>query len=289
MNYNTGFIGGKYGMTAKTTNGGNNWFLLDTALAHIFNMHFFNSSTGFLVDSYSGIYKTTDGGNSWSYKFMQDSLGTTYALNDIFFCDNNSGYIAGQTTNRGVVMKTTDGGNSWSFILRTDNPLFRVACPTAIKVYIGSLYPNIVYYSTNAGILWSQQYVGGDGALLSLSFVNEFTGFCTNNGSIYKTINGGVWITQISSATPDNFKLYQNYPNPFNPSTRIKFSLPQWEFVNISIYDIRGRNIKTLVNQNLPEGVYETEFEAEYLSSGVLFCKMTAEKFNATKKIIFTK
>jgi|GEM_PF-1215914 len=289
VNYNTGYIGGKYGMTAKTTNGGDNWFLLDTALSNISSMYFFNASTGFMVDSYSGIYKTTDGGNSWSYKFVQDSLGTAYALNDIRFYDNSTGYIAGSTPFNGAIMKTTDSGNFWKVILRTENPFFKVACPAVSKVYVSSYTYNRVYYSTNAGFSWSIQYVGGDGSLMAMWFVNEFTGHCTNNSSIYKTTNGGVWITQISSAIPENFELYQNYPNPFNPTTRIKFSVPQKEFVNITIYDISGKIIRTLVNQTLTEGIYETKFDAENFSTGIFFCKMTSRKYTAIKKMIYVK
>jgi photosystem II stability/assembly factor-like uncharacterized protein len=298
VDYNTGYIGGKYGMTAKTTNGGNNWFLLDTAMAHINNMYFLNSTTGYLVDSYSGIYKTTDGGNSWLYKFVQDSLGTGYALMDIRFYDNNTGYIAGSTVFFGAIMKTTDSGNSWKVILRTENPFFNVACPAVSKVYVSSYTYNRVYYSTNAGLSWSVQYVGGDGSLLSLSFTNEFSGYCTNNSSIYKTTNGGVWITQISSAIPEDYILYQNYPNPFNPSTTITFEIPSWEgygdsrgvgLITLKIYDINGREVAVLVNEKLQPGSYQADWNASSFSSGVYFCKLAADNFSKTKRMILLK
>jgi hypothetical protein len=57
-----------------------------------------------------------------------------------------------------------------------------------------------------------------------------------------------------------NFKLFQNYPNPFNPTTRIKFDLPASGFVSIKIYDVMGRKIENIVNENLKAGSYEVEF-----------------------------
>ncbi len=85
---------------------------------------------------------------------------------------------------------------------------------------------------------------------------------------------------------PAVFVLDQNYPNPFNPNTQISFSLPQNEFVTLKIYDILGKEVTTLVNENLIAGNYIKQWETHNLSSGIYFYKLKAGKFNVTKKMI---
>jgi uncharacterized delta-60 repeat protein len=75
---------------------------------------------------------------------------------------------------------------------------------------------------------------------------------------------------------PDDFVLYQNYPNPFNPSTKIKFAISQSSFVNLTVYDILGKEVANLVNEDLSTGTYEVTFDAADLSSGIYFYKLQA-------------
>jgi subtilisin-like proprotein convertase family protein len=93
----------------------------------------------------------------------------------------------------------------------------------------------------------------------------------------------------ISSTIPGDFNLHQNYPNPFNPVTKIKFEVPSTELVKIAVFDILGREIKTVVNSKLSSGIYEYEFDGSSLSSGVYFYKMQAGKFNDVKKMMIIK
>ncbi len=101
--------------------------------------------------------------------------------------------------------------------------------------------------------------------------------------------SGVIGIQPISNEVPFAFGLYQNYPNPFNPITKIRFSLPESGNVMLKIYDISGREVKTLVNQNMKAGTYEADFDASGISSGVYFYKMTSGNFINTKKMIVTK
>jgi len=92
---------------------------------------------------------------------------------------------------------------------------------------------------------------------------------------------------------PDTFRLHQNYPNPFNPTTTIKYSIPLVEakFVptTIKIYDVLGREVATLVNENKPAGVYEIIFDAFNLPSGVYYYQLKVNDFVETKKLILMK
>ena len=85
------------------------------------------------------------------------------------------------------------------------------------------------------------------------------------------------------------FTLNQNYPNPFNPSTNINFTLPKTEFVTLKIYDILGKEITTLINEELNAGNHTKIWDAKNLSSGVYFYKLTAGKFTETKKMVLVR
>ncbi|MCE1164430.1 MAG: 5'-nucleotidase C-terminal domain-containing protein [Bacteroidetes bacterium] len=87
-----------------------------------------------------------------------------------------------------------------------------------------------------------------------------------------------------------DFKLYQNYPNPFNPSTKIKFSLSKNSFVNLTVYDVNGRQIAVLENESKPAGEYSLTYNAAVQSSGIYFYKLTIDgKKSETKSMILLK
>lgn len=88
---------------------------------------------------------------------------------------------------------------------------------------------------------------------------------------------------------PTEFSLEQNYPNPFNPSTVIRYSIPNQNFVNVKIYDIAGKEVATLVNEQKNAGKHEINFNATGLASGTYFYTVSAGSFTQTKKMILMK
>ena len=96
-------------------------------------------------------------------------------------------------------------------------------------------------------------------------------------------------IRKIESPVPNNYRLFQNYPNPFNPVTTLKFATPKSSIIKISIYDILGKEIKTILNKEISEGIYEMSFDAGDLKSGTYFCRMTADGFSDVKRISVLK
>jgi len=89
--------------------------------------------------------------------------------------------------------------------------------------------------------------------------------------------------------TPAKYSLVQNYPNPFNPSTVIKYNVPQTAHVKITIFDMLGREIATLVNEEKSAGTYKVTFNASNLSSGVYFYRIQADNFIQIKKMMLLK
>jgi len=88
---------------------------------------------------------------------------------------------------------------------------------------------------------------------------------------------------------PVDFSLSQNYPNPFNPTTTISFSIPKSEYVTLKIYDVLGKEIATLINEELSAGTYQKQWDASGVSSGVYFYTMQAGPFLTNKKMNLIK
>ena len=111
---------------------------------------------------------------------------------------------------------------------------------------------------------------------------------------VYAKIDGIEYGTPVGnikeeSSLPKEFVLTQNYPNPFNPSTKIKYSIPISNAVRIKVYDMLGKEIKTLVNEFKSAGVYEIEFDASNLPSGVYFYRIISGTYSEIKKMLLLK
>jgi hypothetical protein len=98
-----------------------------------------------------------------------------------------------------------------------------------------------------------------------------------------------VGIKPVTEITPDKYQLSQNYPNPFNPETNIRYEIPKNGFVKLIVYNILGREVETLVNENQSAGAYEVSFDGSNLSSGPYFYKLQAGDFSETKKMLLIK
>ena len=146
---------------------------------------------------------------------------------------------------------------------------------------------------------WAMRYDAGFGHDEAYSIaVNSqgdvaVCGYSVGNGTgqDYAVVKYSNTSTDVSdnSGIPTGFSLYQNYPNPFNPSTKISFSLPQSSFVNLSVYDITGREVANPVSQQMNAGAYSVDFNAANLSSGIYLYKISAGAFLQTKKMILIK
>jgi hypothetical protein len=153
--------------------------------------------------------------------------------------------------------------------------------------------------TTNGGASWNQQTSGTTSYLNGVCFTDANTGTVVGyDGTILRTTNGGVtFINQISSNIPERFWLSQNYPNPFNPVTKIKFDIIQHtpyplsrgENVILKVFDITGKEIATLVNEQLQPGNYEITFDGSNIPSGVYFYQLNSGNYRATKKLMLLK
>jgi len=141
----------------------------------------------------------------------------------------------------------------------------------------------------NGAMNYFQNWVGqGDGSYSGTTFACQVNmkGPVVQR-AVYDTVNTGV--NTISSEIPERYKLYQNYPNPFNPQTSIKFDIAKSGFVNLKIYDILGKEIKSLYSGMLNAGKYEFMFSGAELSSGMYFYKLESGSFNQIMRMVLIK
>jgi hypothetical protein len=108
-----------------------------------------------------------------------------------------------------------------------------------------------------------------------------------NEVAIFDTVNVGV--KNISIEIPDKYVLYQNYPNPFNPETKIKFDIPKSGMLKLRIYDLLGKEVKTLYSGYLNAGKYEYSFNGMELASGIYIYKLETDNFKQIMKMVLIK
>lgn len=141
--------------------------------------------------------------------------------------------------------------------------------------------------------------VGSENNLLGLWHFNEGVGDTLYDSSVYSiegVICGATWvdgyvITSIdgNNQNVDNYKLFQNYPNPFNPNTNIDYTIFQSGFVELSVFNILGQKVASLVSEEQIAGNYKISFNASNLTSGIYYYKLQSGNFTETKKLILLR
>ncbi|HEY3250439.1 MAG TPA: Omp28-related outer membrane protein [Ignavibacteria bacterium] len=160
--------------------------------------------------------------------------------------------------------------------------VFRKALPNAqgspISMNAGT-YTFEFRYKINAA--WQ------DSSIYTMAFVQN-----DNDKTVMNTARNGMIFTgidPISGEIPSSYRLSQNYPNPFNPTTNIDFNLPKDEFVTLKIYNILGKEVKTLVEGNHKAGIYHIAVDGTELASGIYFYTLRTSSFVDTKKMTLIK
>ncbi|MCX8056067.1 MAG: T9SS type A sorting domain-containing protein [Ignavibacteria bacterium] len=281
LNYSSG-QGGVY----KSSNGGLNWVNIFPYAANVYAITKTLNGTLFLAVYENGIahiYKSTDEGANWSkYSFTINFTATDFAV-------HSNGTIYLTTAGYGIY-KSVDGGNSWQNTAPT-GPEFSCILIIGNTIYAGTR-GNYVYKSTNLGQSWEviNSGMSQDRYVLSLGLSKSgyiFAGM--DYAGIYKSVNNVVSVSD-ETQQPEEFSLFQNYPNPFNPTTTIEFTLAEDGLTTLKVYDLLGREVQTLINEELESGrIHRVQFDGSGLSSGVYFYQLINGHNRSTKRLILMK
>ncbi len=175
----------------------------------------------------------------------------------------NGRFVTGSARNGGEHYYRSFNGTSLGTLFQTNNITGDVSYGGCRAGYWNSPNPD------SCIVVWSPNL--GSGA------------FCS------RLICSTVGIQNNGNGVPSDFSLKQNYPNPFNPVTNIKFSIPKSSFVKITVFDITGREVTKLVNENMNAGSYTVDFNASNLATGVYLYRIDADGFTDVKKMMLIK
>ena len=232
-------------------------------------------------------WKSSDFGNTWNSK-----IASAEPLFDLFVIDtNNIIGLGGDFEYGSTVYRTTNRGLNWSL---SNIPYFGLGMEFAERTqnewWIAFGYSLYLPYSTDAGNSWQLFSLPDSIGVNDVLFIDSTRGFTFGqNGYIQKYTGTNVRINQIITEIPDKFILYQNYPNPFNQFTIINVQCSIKNYVTLKIFDMRGREVTTILNGTLEPGIHKVIFDAKELSSGIYFYKLTAGNITQTKKLILLK
>lgn len=285
-------VGGRWSIW-KTINGGSTWDSAGCYLQQNGNEKGFANSLWasgnniwFGTDNFR-IYNTDDYALSWQALSTGSEKNSASLWFDFDFNIGLSGSIN--------LIKTVNNGNNWN-----TEPLPGSGNITGVSGSAHSRFnwviraDNRIYLNPHNSNNWQHDYTAPDGnyTYISIERNGYFSGAVfalRDNGGISRTYFLSLGINTISSSVPEKFKLDQNYPNPFNPVTKIRFEIPESGHVKLIVFDITGREIETIVNGKMEPGIFEADFNASKLNSGVYFYRMSTEKFSETKKMVLIK
>ena len=280
-------------MYAGTFNGGSfylhgndtTWLSMDPSLSdpHIGCFLIDTVNNYMFAGTWSGVFRSQNAGKTWT------RMGSSNPLIITTMAVNSKGYIFAGSSNYGIYA-SKDSGVTWvsKNAIRDDSLVSNIIINSKDVIYKSSAFG--VTYSTDDGDTWTP--VNGINSVVSFLALDmdNYLYAGTKSGTIYRssasTVTG---VPGNNFEMPGKFKLLQNYPNPFNPATTIEYSIPRTGFVALKIYDILGKEIAVLVNEEKSAGKYKINFDASKFSSGVYFYMMQAGNFVETKKLIVLK
>jgi photosystem II stability/assembly factor-like uncharacterized protein len=297
----TGFIGSAFGKFFKTSDGGTSW-LEKTIMPGIFSrfpvskIRFYSDTYGFAVggrmDFAGVIWRTTDAGETWSAA----GIGPE-PLHGIHYFDSLRVFTIGGDGDYGSgLVTTTNGGLDWEY---TDLLIWGEAWAVTFRNEAEGWAPlgfaSTYMFTLDSGNTWTDIFTPDSVALYDAIFTDERTGYMVGaRGTILKYSPVTTIEEHSVSQASSHVLLHQNYPNPFNPATHLAYTIAQPALVTLTVYDLLGREVATLVNDVKQPGTYEVTWDASAdgghtLSSGVYFCQLRAGSFVAVKKLLLIR
>ncbi len=287
----------------KSTDKGKTWHtksMSDYAM-DLMDIYFTSPDSGFAVggngplneSSHGIILHTEDGGETWHNVFTSSQLGEwCWKIN---FPSKLTGYVSLQRDTGTVVniVKTTDGGKTWKekFFAPFRYYIQGIGFINDSVGWAGGNSSYTTYETTDGGDSWHDAHFGT--RVNRIRKINDSVAYAMGQ-TIYKYENRNTTgIESRKNQSPSGFELKQNYPNPFNPTTTIEFSIPPGmennSLVLLKVYDILGKEIRTIFDEVKEPGNYKVLFNADGLPSGVYLYTLQVGNYTETKKFILLK
>jgi photosystem II stability/assembly factor-like uncharacterized protein len=289
----------------KSTNLGNTWVKVSNGITNnqVYSIAANRQENIIFAGTYgSGMFRSRDNGANWLQ--INNGLTPTQIMS---IAINTGGHIFAGSNGYGV-WRSRDQGDTWQQVLSLPNmQAWKVAINSIGHIYAGIVGGQIVnlgvWRSTDNGDNWTQF---SDGIFYpfidALAFdVNGYAYAGSLGGGLYKSTTSTP-VNNIHNIVSTTYMLEQNYPNPFNPSTKIKFVIPlnkgrraseevgqRGLSTSLKVFDITGKEISTLINNNLQPGTYEITFDGGNLPSGIYFYQLRTEEYSETKRMILLK
>lgn len=238
------------------------------------------------------VYKTHNGGDSWIRitQNLPDRFPTDLAVDPL---NDRNVYITFGGFGSSHAFKSDNGGETWINIGSglPDVPTWAIT--------VDPEYPDHIYVGNEIGVFQSldggKSWENINGNLPDAIFAMDLIISHSNRTLRLASHGNGAYEMSLpdlpdeTGAVPESFTLFQNYPNPFNPSTTISFELSEPAGVNLSVFDVSGRLVRTLIDESRGRGEHTTVFNSDGLASGVYFYRLLVGNETASKKMTVIK
>ncbi|MBI2619060.1 MAG: T9SS type A sorting domain-containing protein [Ignavibacteriales bacterium] len=280
----------------KSTNGGASWLSKDmNGYAYgLVDVHFFTADSGIAVgmtdstnEISSGIILTTvDSGETWDTSYVSSQIGEWCWK--ISFPTRMVGYVSLQRNSGSPVnvLKTADGGLTWTEQRLADFNYYvqGIGFLDETTGWVGGNNTYPVYGTTDGGSTWASAGFGS--RVNRFQFLENGEGYAVGQ-TVYKYTSSPTSVGRL--AVPSSFVLFQNYPNPFNPGTVIGFQLSHAAVVRLSVFDMLGREVAVLLNEEKPPGRHLVQWDATGIPAGVYFSSLRAAGKSEVRKMVVVK
>lgn len=276
--------------------------------------HIFYRGGDFGIYRIHHAWNNAPGGTSWSYEILITPNGNDFTAQAVITQDTTIHLLASGNDGfgfppRAFYIRRSPGG-TWTTPERANPSASGWGRSLVIdrfgKAHIswdevsGNIYTGNLFYASNRTGTWTNAPILADGKTYSGVLVLDSTGrghALAYNGESFSTqeilaIHSPGILTSIDEELPHisvDYRLFQNYPNPFNPSTAITFQLPKATEVMLTVYNLLGQEIATLVNEKREAGTHTVQFDATELPSGVYVFRLAAGNYSETRKLLLIR
>jgi photosystem II stability/assembly factor-like uncharacterized protein len=283
---------GVYDEVYRSIDNGNSWVFSSTGMRRNHIWGFAQSQHYIFAATDSGLHRSSDKGITWSPIPFSSGLWGVQAM-DVLAAGSKV-YVGTMGTNGGIYI-STDEGNSWSLAnngLRTTEVYWHFrTIGSRIFATGGSGQVALLYEESVSDLgttwipMWQDLNVG-----ISDIVSDSVNAFIATSKGVYRCpLSELTSVADPSKQVPTSFSLGQNYPNPFNPTTTIEYALPRRSHVTLTIFNILGQRVATLINNEIEAGFHHIQFDGSGLASGVYLYRLTAGEFSETRRLIFLR